>query len=115
MAGLLVPGYRARGNNILPGCLFYPEVHEELAKTKNAPFSASLRQTSLVALTSLDTGEAKGYVDVPQVERAIEVTFVPAHRHPPEGPTKAPFQRISIYFISGVESLNCCRSSCFHT
>ncbi|XP_057190773.1 uncharacterized protein LOC130554903 isoform X1 [Triplophysa rosa] len=56
---------------------FFPEVHEELTKTWNAPFSARTRQTSSVALSSLDGGAARGYVDVPQVERAVTVHLCP--------------------------------------
>lgn len=35
---------------------FFPEVHEKLTKTWNAPFLECSLQTSLVALTSLDSG-----------------------------------------------------------
>ncbi|XP_057179662.1 uncharacterized protein LOC130547610 [Triplophysa rosa] len=72
---------------------FFPEVHEELAKTWNAPFSARTRQTGSVALSSLDGGAARGYVDVPQVERAVAVHLCPqaasTWRGRPKLPSKA--------------------------
>lgn len=76
-----------------PRYIFVPEVHEGLAKTWHAPFSAHTRQTSSVALTSLDDGQAKGYVDLPQVERAVGVHLCPQTaaiwRDRPRLPSKA--------------------------
>ncbi|XP_057206003.1 uncharacterized protein LOC130564123 isoform X1 [Triplophysa rosa] len=72
---------------------FFPEVHEELTKMWNAPFSARTCQTSSIALSSLDGGAAKGYVDVPQVERAVAVHLcsqaVSTWRGRPKLPSKA--------------------------
>ncbi|KAL0199155.1 hypothetical protein M9458_007695, partial [Cirrhinus mrigala] len=48
---------------------FFPEVHEELTKSWKAPLSPSL--------TTLDGGPARGYTEVPQVERAIAMHLCP--------------------------------------
>ncbi|KAI2653661.1 Gag-Pol polyprotein [Labeo rohita] len=56
--------------------LFFPEVHEELTKTWRAPYTAHSRLSSSL-LTTLDGGAAKGYVNVPQVERAFAVHLCP--------------------------------------
>ncbi|KAL0194596.1 hypothetical protein M9458_008168, partial [Cirrhinus mrigala] len=71
---------------------FFPEVHEELTKTWRAPYTAHLRlSTSL--LTTLDGEVARGYVDVPQVERAVAVHLCPQNaatwRNCPRLPSKA--------------------------
>ncbi|KAL0163865.1 hypothetical protein M9458_039618, partial [Cirrhinus mrigala] len=55
---------------------FFPEVHEELTKTWKAPYSPRTRPGSSL-LTTLDDGAARGYVDVPQVERAAAVHLCP--------------------------------------
>ncbi|KAL1270897.1 hypothetical protein QQF64_029913 [Cirrhinus molitorella] len=71
---------------------FFPEVHEELTKTWKAPYSARTRQGSSL-LTTLDGGAARGYVDVPQVERAVAVHLCPQNaatwRDRPRLPSKA--------------------------
>ncbi|KAI7810946.1 reverse transcriptase/ribonuclease H/putative methyltransferase [Triplophysa rosa] len=56
---------------------FFPEVHEELSKTWNAPLTARSNQKGSVALTSLDGGAARGYFEIPQVERAVAVHLCP--------------------------------------
>ncbi|MGL4352594.1 MAG: hypothetical protein ACRCTP_01370, partial [Aeromonas popoffii] len=56
---------------------FFPEVHEELSKSWNAPLTARSRQTGSLALTSLDGGAARGYVEIPQVERAVAAHLCP--------------------------------------
>ncbi|KAL0195456.1 hypothetical protein M9458_009028, partial [Cirrhinus mrigala] len=55
---------------------FFPEVHEKLTKTWRAPYTARSRLSSSL-LTTLDGGAARGYVDVPQVERAVAVHLCP--------------------------------------
>ncbi len=40
---------------------FFPEVHDELTKSWRAPYSARLRTSSSVALSSVDAAEEKGY------------------------------------------------------
>ncbi|KAI2647734.1 Transcription intermediary factor 1-beta [Labeo rohita] len=71
---------------------FFPEVHEELTKTWGAPFMACSHQGSSL-LTTLDGGAARGYVDVPQVERAVAVHLCPQNaatwRNRPRLPSKA--------------------------
>ncbi|XP_056628359.1 uncharacterized protein LOC130439813 isoform X1 [Triplophysa dalaica] len=56
---------------------FFPEVHEELTRSWNAPFSARSTLVGSAAVTSLDGGAARGYVDIPQVERAVAVHLCP--------------------------------------
>ena len=56
---------------------FFPEVHEELTKSWKAPFSARTRLSGSSSLTTLDGGPAKGYTEVPAVERAIAVHLCP--------------------------------------
>ncbi|KAI2654804.1 Transposon Ty3-G Gag-Pol polyprotein [Labeo rohita] len=50
---------------------FFPKVHEELTKSWKAPLSARSRHAISLSLTTLDGGPARGYTEVPQVERAI--------------------------------------------
>ncbi|KAL0155801.1 hypothetical protein M9458_050064, partial [Cirrhinus mrigala] len=71
---------------------FFPEVHEELTKTWRAPYTAHSRLSSSL-LTTLDGGAASGYVDVPQVERAVAVHLclqnAATWRNRPRLPSKA--------------------------
>ncbi len=55
---------------------FFPEVHEELMKSWMAPFMARSRSSASI-LTTLDSGAARGYAGIPQVERAIAVHLCP--------------------------------------
>ncbi|KAL0195617.1 hypothetical protein M9458_009189, partial [Cirrhinus mrigala] len=50
---------------------FFLEVHEELTKSWKAPLSARSRYVNSSSLTTLDSGPARGYMEIPQVERAI--------------------------------------------
>ncbi|KAL0161559.1 hypothetical protein M9458_045284, partial [Cirrhinus mrigala] len=56
---------------------FFPEVHEELTKSWKAPLSARSRHVISPSLTTLDGGPARGYTEVPQVERAIVMHLCP--------------------------------------
>ncbi|KAL0153588.1 hypothetical protein M9458_051068 [Cirrhinus mrigala] len=56
---------------------FFPEVHEELTKSWKAPLSARPRCANSPSLTTLDGGPARGYTEVPQVERAIAMHLCP--------------------------------------
>ncbi|KAL0152766.1 hypothetical protein M9458_052489 [Cirrhinus mrigala] len=56
---------------------FFPEVHEELTKSWKAPLSARSRHAISPSLTTLDGGPARGYTEVPQVERAIAMHLCP--------------------------------------
>ncbi len=60
----------------LPPVPFFPEVHEEVTRSWRAPFSARNRASSSI-LTALDVGAAKGYVEIPPVERTIAVQLCP--------------------------------------
>ncbi|KAI2665750.1 hypothetical protein H4Q32_022839 [Labeo rohita] len=56
---------------------FFPEVHEELESPWKAPLSARSRHVISPSLTTLDGGPARGYTEVPQVERAIAMHLCP--------------------------------------
>ncbi len=60
-----------------PQVPFFPEVHEEVTSSWRAPFSARNRASASSILTALDGGVAKGYVEIPPVERAIAVQLCP--------------------------------------
>ncbi len=72
---------------------FFPEVHEELTKSWMAPFTARSRSSVSSVLTTLDGGAARGYADIPQVERAVAVHLCPRNaatwRNRPRFPSKA--------------------------
>ncbi|KAI2651033.1 Bacteriophage adsorption protein A [Labeo rohita] len=53
-----------------PPVPFFPEVHEELVRTWRASYSSRPRPRSS-PLATLNGGAARGYVAVPQVERAV--------------------------------------------
>ncbi len=61
------------------GCSSQPrsEVHEELTKSWTPPFTSRSCSSPSPVLTTLDGGAARGYVDVPQVERAVAVQLCP--------------------------------------
>ncbi len=73
--------------------LFFPEVHEELTKSWMAPFSARSRSSPSSILTTLDGGVARGYIGIPQVERAVAVDLcllnAATWRNRPHLPSKA--------------------------
>ncbi|KAI2645877.1 Tyrosine recombinase slr0733 [Labeo rohita] len=75
-----------------PPVPFFPEVRDELVRAWRAPYSARSRPTSS-ALATLDSGAARGYEGVPQVERAVAVHLCPQDaatwRGPPRLPSKA--------------------------
>ncbi|KAL0169214.1 hypothetical protein M9458_033810, partial [Cirrhinus mrigala] len=56
---------------------FFPEVHEELTRSWKAPLSARSRHVISPSLTTLDGGPARGYTEVPQVERAFAMHLCP--------------------------------------
>ncbi len=60
-----------------PPVPFFPEVHEEVNSSWGAQFSARNRASASSVLTALDDGVAKGYVEIPPVERAIAVQLCP--------------------------------------
>ncbi len=60
-----------------PQVPFFPEVHEEVTSSWRALFSARNRASASSVLTALDGGVAKGYVEIPPVERAIAVQLCP--------------------------------------
>ncbi len=66
-----------------PQVPFFPEVHEEVTSSWRVPFSAQNRASASSVLTALDGGVAKGYVEIPPVERAIAVQLCP--QAPPPG------------------------------
>ncbi len=52
---------------------FFPEVHEELTESWMAPFTARNRSSISSILNTLVDGAGRGYVGIPQVERAVAV------------------------------------------
>ncbi|KAL0150355.1 hypothetical protein M9458_054357, partial [Cirrhinus mrigala] len=72
-----------------PPVPFFPEVHEELARTWRTPFSS---RSSSSPLATLDGGAARGHVAVPQVERAVAV-----HRDHLAGSAPSPLQGVAYH------------------
>ncbi len=68
-------------------------MHEEVTRSRKAPFSARNRPSASSVLTTLDGGAAQGYVEVPPVERAIAMQLCPqgaaAWRGNPRLPSRA--------------------------
>ncbi len=56
---------------------FFLEVHEELTKSWTAPFTARSCSSPSSVLTTLDGKAVRGYMDIPQVERAVAVHLCP--------------------------------------
>ncbi|KAL0149369.1 hypothetical protein M9458_055407, partial [Cirrhinus mrigala] len=84
--------YLGRSSAATPRSPPVPEVYEELVRTWQAPHSSRPRPSSS-PLATLDGGAAKGYVAVPQVERAVAVHLCPrgaaTWRDRPHLPSKA--------------------------
>ncbi len=57
--------------------LFFPEVHDELTGTWTAPFTARNRSSGSSSLATLDGGAARGYTEVPPVERSVAMQLCP--------------------------------------
>ncbi|KAI2653569.1 Ribosomal protein S12 methylthiotransferase RimO [Labeo rohita] len=79
---------------------FFPEVREQLTKMWRALYNARSPRSSSSLLTTLDGGVARGYIDVPQVERAVHLCLQNAAtcRNRPRLPSKA----------SRCQGLQCC-------
>ncbi len=56
---------------------FFPEVHDELTGTWTAPFTARNRSSGSSSLAFLDGGTARGYTEVPPVERSVAMQLCP--------------------------------------
>ncbi len=56
---------------------FFPEVHDELTGTWMAPFTARNRSSGSSSLATLDGGAARGYTEVPPVERSVAMQLCP--------------------------------------
>ncbi len=56
---------------------FFPEVHDELTGTWTAPFTARNRSSGSSSLATLDGGAARGYTEVPPVERSVAMQLCP--------------------------------------
>ncbi len=50
---------------------FFPEVHDELTGSWTAPFTARNLSGGSSSLTTLDGGAARGYMEIPPVERSV--------------------------------------------
>ncbi|KAL0176031.1 hypothetical protein M9458_028361, partial [Cirrhinus mrigala] len=56
---------------------FFPEVHKNLTKWWKAPLLARAQYTNSSSFSTLEGGPARGYKEVPQVERAIAMHLCP--------------------------------------
>ncbi len=56
---------------------FFPEVHDELTGTWTAPFTARNRSSGSSSLATLDGGAARGYTEIPPVERSVAMQLCP--------------------------------------
>ncbi len=56
---------------------FFPEVHDKLTGTWTAPFTARNRSSGSSSLATLDGGAARGYTEVPPVERSVAMQLCP--------------------------------------
>ncbi|CAM4514717.1 unnamed protein product [Leuciscus chuanchicus] len=56
---------------------FLPELHTELSKSWNAPFSARLRSPVSSTLSQVDGAAEKGYTQIPPVEEAVATHLCP--------------------------------------
>ncbi len=56
---------------------FFPDVHDELTGTWTAPFTARNRSSGSSSLATLDGGAARGYTEVPTVERSVAMQLCP--------------------------------------
>ncbi len=76
-----------------PPVPFFPEVHEEVTRSRRAPFSARNRPNASSVLTTFDGEAAQVYVEIPPVERAIAMQLCPqgtaAWRGNPHLPSRA--------------------------
>ena len=73
--GCFLPSRRlAPASRLAP---FLPELHTELSKSWNAPFSARLRSSASSALSQVDGATEKGYASIPAVEEAVATHLCP--------------------------------------
>ncbi|CAM4621871.1 unnamed protein product [Leuciscus chuanchicus] len=80
--GFFLPGERASpASRPAP---FLPELHEEVAKSWSAPYSAGVRPAVSLAFSAVDDAKNKGYLSLPPVEEAIA-----AHLCPPSAGRRA--------------------------
>ncbi|CAM4714568.1 unnamed protein product [Leuciscus chuanchicus] len=88
--GFFLPGERASpASRPAP---FLPELHEEVAKSWNAPYSARVRPAVSLAFSAVDDAKNKGYLSLPPVEEAIAAHLCPpsaGRRAKPALPSKA--------------------------
>ena len=88
--GSFLPGERT--SPVSKPAPFLPELHEEVAKAWNAPFSARTRSSVSPAFSSLDNAQDRGYLTLPPVEQAIAAHLCPpsaGRRTKPALPSKA--------------------------
>ncbi|CAM4615007.1 unnamed protein product [Leuciscus chuanchicus] len=88
--GSFLPGERTSSES--KPAPFLPELHEEVAKAWNAPFSARTRSSVSPAFSSLDNAKDRGYLSLPPVEQAIATHLCPpsaGRRTKPVLPSKA--------------------------
>ncbi|XDV36517.1 hypothetical protein PO909_006278 [Leuciscus waleckii] len=73
--GYFLPGERASPAS--RPAHFLPELHEEVAKSWNAPFSARMRSSVSLAFSAVDDAKNRGYHSLPPVEEAIAAHLCP--------------------------------------
>ncbi len=66
-----------------PPVSFFPEVYEEVTRSWRAHFSARNRPSASAVLTTLDSGAAQGYVEIPQ--SSVPLPCSSARKAPPPG------------------------------
>ncbi len=64
----------SQGPTLVP---FFLEVHDELTGAWTAPFTARNRSSGSSSLATLDGGAARGYTEVPPVERSVAMQLCP--------------------------------------
>ncbi len=64
----------SQGLTLVP---FIPEVHDELTGTWTAPFTARNRSSGSSSFATLDGRAARGYTEVPPVERSVVMQLCP--------------------------------------
>ncbi len=79
-------------------------MHEEVTSSWRAPFSARNRASASSVLTALDGGVAKGYVEIPPVERAIAVQLCPRALPPWQGNPRLPSRARGFSSVSTAEA-----------
>ncbi len=87
---------------------FFPVVHEELTKSWTTPFTARSHSSPSSILTTLNSWAARGYVDVPHVERAVVVHLCPQNATTWRNRLCLPSKACKMTSLTSLQSLQCC-------